>query len=233
MKQMEILQQKTAQGSQQTQGETFELVMVDTLRATFPGDSIDPVAKGVEGADVILVVNALGGARCGSIAIELKRTKAWSDGWIQKLKDNQRESKADVSVLVTHTMPKGVERLSQIDGVWVTDPKGAVGLIAVLRASLQEIAQVRKSQAGRADKASMVYDYLGGNEFRGQMEALVESFVSMRDGLESERRAVEKLWSKREKEIIRATVAAAGFYGSMQGLVGSSLPEIKQLSLTP
>lgn len=231
VKQMDELRRKAEQGSQQTQGEVFELTVESTLKETFVHDSIEPVAKGVCGGDILQVVNTKQGIRVGSILWELKRTKSFSEGWIQKLKDNQREAKAEVAVIVTSAMPAGIDRIGQVDGVWVVDPKSMLGIALALRASLFEVAQAKKAQAGRKEKSEEVYDYLNGVEFRGRVQALVESFSAMKEDLEAERRAFEKIWSKRDKQLVRAITTTAGFYGDLQGLIGSSLPEIKALSL--
>ena len=231
VKQMDELRRKAEQGSQQLQGESFELLVESTLKETFVHDSIEPVAKGVCGGDILQVVNTKQGIRVGSILWELKRTKSFSEGWIQKLKDNQREAKAEIAVIVTSAMPAGIDRIGQVDGVWIVDPKSMLGIALALRASLFEVAQARKAQAGRKEKSEEVYDYLNGVEFRGRVQALVESFSAMKEDLESERRAFEKIWAKRDKQLVRALTTTAGIYGDLQGLIGSSLPEIKALSL--
>lgn len=231
MKQMDEMRRKAEQGSQQAQGEAFELAVEEILKEAFVHDSIEPVAKGVTGGDILQVVNTKTGARCGAIVWELKNTKAFSEGWVQKLKDNQREAKADLAVIVTKAMPAGVERIGQVDGVWVVDLKSMMGLALALRASLVEIAQAKRAQAGRKEKAEEVWDYINGPEFRGRMQAIVELFVTMKEDLDSERRSIEKTWAKREKLLMRAIGSSAGMYGDFQGLVGSSLPEIKALSM--
>jgi hypothetical protein len=233
VKQMDELRRKAEQGSQQCQGESFELAVENTLRETFIHDSIEPVAKGVRGGDILQVVNTKQGVRCGAILWELKNVKNFSEGWIQKLKDNQREAKAEVAVLVTSTMPTGVERIGQVDGVWVVDPRSMMGIALALRASLFEVAQAKKAAAGRKEKSEEVWDYLNGVEFRGRVQALVESFIAMREDLETEKRAFEKIWSRRDKQLTRAMTSTAGFYGDLQGVIGSSLPEIKALTLDP
>jgi len=230
LRQVDEMRRKAEQGSTQLQGEVFELAIEAALREAFQDDLVEEVAKGVTGGDVRQVVRTPGRVPCGMIVWELKRTKSFSDGWLQKLRDNQRAEKAELAVLVTHAMPEGIRSIGQRDGVWVCDPQSAVELAAVLRASLQELAQARRAQVGRAGKAERVWDYLGGPEFRGRVQGLVEALSSMREGVDSERRAMEKIWSRREKELSRAVISAAGFYGDLQGL-GTSLQEIPQLSL--
>lgn len=231
IKQMDELRRKADQGSQQTQGEVVELEIEALLKEAFPHDSIEPVAKGVKGGDIVQVVQTRTGVRCGAIVWEIKQTRSWSDGWPTKLKDDQREAKADLAVIVTATMPKGVERIGQVDGVWVVDLKSFVGLALALRAQLVEVAQARQAQAGRKSKAEEVYSYVVGTEFRERVKALVETFIDMKDGLDAEKRAFDKIWQRREKQIVRVIGTTAGMYGEVSGLVGSSLPEIKELSL--
>lgn len=231
LKQIETLRQKADQSSQQAQGEVLELAIEGALREAFPEDDVAPVGKGINGADVIHTVKTSGGARCGSIAWELKRTKSFSGSWIPKLRDDQRAAKADLAVLVTYAMPEGIERIGQLDGVWVCDPKSALGLAVALRASLHELHQSKKARAGQQGKAEQVTEYVTGVEFRGKIQTLAESFVAMRDDLEAERRVTEKNFAKREKQILRAVGAVASTYGDLQGLLGSSLPEVPALSL--
>lgn len=224
------LKRKAEQGSQQSQGETLELSIEATLREAFPLDEIVPVEKGVSGADLALRVKTRAGAQVGTIIFELKRTKAFSPGWLPKLRDDQRAAKADLAVLVTTAMPDGVAHIGQVDGVWVASVAAYLGLTQALRASLVELAQAKQAQVGRRDKAEVILDYLNGVEFRGRVQAMVESFVSMREGVDAERRAFEKIWSRREKELGRAMTAAAGMWGDLQGL-GTSLQAIPQLTL--
>lgn len=227
---IEDLKRKAEQGSQQAQGESFELSVEEALREAFKHDSVEPVEKGVSGADIALHVRTRTGQPVGVIIFELKRTKAFSPSWLPKLRDDQRAAKADLAVLVTTTMPDGVRHVGQVDGVWVADPASFIGLAQALRASLVEVAQARQAQAGRKEKAEEVYDYLNGTEFRGRVQALVETFVAMKEDVETERRAFEKIWAKRDKQLLRAMTATAGFYGELQGL-GTPLQEIPALAL--
>jgi len=230
VKQTEELRRKAEQGSQQLQGETLELEIEALLKEAFPHDSIEPVEKGIRGADIILTVQTRTGVKCGAIVIELKRTKSWSDSWVEKVKGDMRAAKADVAVIATAVLPKGMERIAQVDGVWVSDYKSFLGLILALRAGLQEVAKARSVTAGRKEQATEVYDFVCGTEFRQRIEVMVESFVSMKENLDSERRAMEKIWAAREKTIARAVGAAAGICGALQG-IGAEMPDIPQLAL--
>jgi hypothetical protein len=167
----------------------------------------------------------------GTILWETKRTKNWSDSWIQKLKDDQRAAKADVAVLVSIVMPKGVNHIGNIDGVWIADFETFAGLATVLRTSIIQVAQTKITASGRGQKMELVYDYLSGQEFRHRVEAIVEPFVAMREDLDAERRSMEKVWSKREKQIQRVVKNMSGMYGDLQGIVGANLPELKILQL--
>lgn len=231
IKKMDELRRKADQGSQQAQGEVVELQIEAVLKEAFPHDTIEPVAKGVKGGDIVHTVQTRTGVRCGSIVWEIKQTRSFSEGWISKLKDDAREAKADIAVIVTATMPKGLERIGMVDGVWVVDLKSFVGLALALRSQLVEVAQARQAQVGRKTKAEEVYSYVVGPEFRGRVQALVETFVTMKEDLDSEKRAFDKIWQKREKQIVRVIGTTAGLYGEVQGLIGPSLPEIKELTL--
>ena len=236
-RQIEDLKRKAEQGSQQLQGEAGEGELEATLRSAFPWDVITPVAQGVRGADVHQVVidpsTALGaGTRrgCGSILWESKNAKNWSESWIAKLKDDQRALRADIAVLVTACLPRGCNRFTLIDGVLVTDFTCAAPLASVLRANLLQLTQARSAAANKGEKLELLYRYLSGVEFRQRLEAIVESFEQMRQDLDQERRATEKQWAKRLKQIERVTFNISGMYGDMQGLV-PALPVIHRLEL--
>lgn len=229
--QIEELKRKAEQGSQQRQGEVMELELEDQLRAAFPTDQITPVAKGKRGGDIIQRVRTRGGELAGSILWETKRTKNWSDGWITKLKDDQRAEKAEAAVVVSEALPGSANCIQQMDGVWVVDFASAIGLGIALRELLLEIAQARGALAGKNEKMEVLYNYLSGPQFRQRVEAIVESFATMKIDLDTERRAMEKQWAKREKQIERVIRNTAGMYGDLEGIIGASLPAVKILQL--
>ncbi|MCC7211240.1 MAG: DUF2130 domain-containing protein [Candidatus Brocadia sp.] len=231
-KALDEAKRKAHQGSMQTQGEVLELDLESLLKSQFPVDEIEPVPKGIKGADIVQRVHDRGGRFCGTIIWESKHTKAWNDGWLSKLKDDQREVKAEIAVLVTETMPKGIERFSQVGGVWVTSYVLSIALASVLRTSLIDLAQLKSSLVGKSEKMEVLYNYLSGSEFRQRIEAIVESFQSMKEDLEQEKRATAKMWAKREKQIERVVTNTAGMYGDMEGIIGTSLPHIRSLELT-
>ncbi len=229
-RQIEDLKRKAEQGSQQLQGEAGEAELEAALRAAFPYDDIVPVAQGVRGADVHQVVIDSRGARCGAILWECKNARNWSDGWIAKLKEDQRTLRADVAVLVTASLPKSCTRFTFVDGVLVTDFSCAAALAAILRSNLLQLAQTRNAAVNKGEKLELLYRYLSGVEFRQRVEAIVEAFERMRDDLEQERRAAERQWAKRAKQIEAVTFNIAGMYGDLQGLV-PALPSIERLEL--
>jgi len=230
-KQIDELKRKSEQGSQQMQGEVLELELEESLKEEFPFDDIEPVAKGIKGGDIIQTVKTQSGRICGRILWETKRTKNWSDSWIQKLKDDQRDAKADLAILASETLPKGFHHFRLISGVWVTDILSAVSLALALRVVLIQVARERETQVGKKEKMEIAYNYLTGQEFRNRVEAIVESFTAMKVDLEAERRAMLKIWAKREKQIERVISNAAGMHGDLQEIAGSSLPTIKILEL--
>ncbi len=223
------LQRKAELGSQQLQGEVAELDLEASLRAHFPRDTIEPVAKGIHGGDCLERVLSAAGQQAGSILWESKRTKLWSDGWLEKLRDDQRAAKADLAVLVTQTLPKSVERFGLVDQVWVTDAASALPLAAALRKGLLDVATARHAAAGRSSKMELLYTYLTGPEFRRRVEAIVEAFTSMRIDLDAERRAFEKQWARREKQIERVMLNTAGMWGELEGIAGTALTAIEGL----
>ncbi|ADG24462.1 TPA: DUF2130 domain-containing protein [Legionella pneumophila] len=230
-KQIEELKRKAEQGSQQLQGEVQELALESMLQTKFPLDSIEPVPKGEFGGDVIQKVAGSNGQICGTILWESKRTKNWSEGWLTKLKEDQRTAKAEISVIVSQALPSGVETFEMINGVWVTHPRAAYPVAMVLRQSLLEIAMARNSAEGQQTKMEMVYQYLTGPRFRQRVEAIVDAFSSMQSDLEKERKVIMKQWAKRNEQIERVMGATIGMYGDLQGIAGKSLQEIDGLEL--
>ena len=228
---IEELKRRAEQGSQQLQGEVLELELENLLRAKFQFDSIEPVPKGEYGGDVVQRVFGANGQCCGAILWESKRTKNWSDGWIAKLREDQRAAKAEIAVIVTHALPKGVDICEMVDGVWITHLRAAVPIAAILRQSLLELALARQSTEGQQTKTEMVYQYLTGPRFRQRVEAIVEAFSTMQEDLDKERKAFMKQWAKREQQIERVMSATVGMYGDLQGIAGKSLQEIEGLSL--
>jgi hypothetical protein len=228
---IEELRQKAEQSSQQLQGEVQELALENLLRARFPLDTIDPVPKGEFGGDVIHRVVGAEGRPSGTILWETKRTRNWSDIWLGKLREDQRAAKAEVAVIVSHALPKGIETFEMVDGIWVTHPRAALAVALVLRQSLLEIALARQSFQGLQTKTEMIYQYLTGPRFRQRVEAIVEAFSTMQEDLDKERKAIMRQWAKREEQIMRVMEATVGMYGDLQGIAGKSLQEIEGLEL--
>ncbi len=230
-RQIDELKRKAEQGSQQTQGEVLEVDLEAALRRAFPTDDIQPVAKGTLGADVLQVVRDERGTPCGTIVWESKRTKAWSDGWVQKIKDDKLAAKAQIAVLVSVTLPKEMPSFDCRDGVWVVPPLLAMCLATALRHTIIEAFSAKRASDGRHDKMAYVYDYLAGPEFKGRVTAIVETFTSMRADLDAEKKAMLRIWAKREKQIERIVANTAGLHGELQGIIGQSLPTIEALEL--
>jgi hypothetical protein len=225
------LKRKAEQGSQQTQGEVFELAIEDMLRENFPHDSIQAVLKGVRGADVTQRVLTPSGANCGTILWEVKNTKSFNKDWLSKLRDDQRQSGADLAVIVTVTMPENIKHFGFVDGIWISDMSTALGVACALRTQLIQVALSKVAQEGMSTKSEMLCTYLTGPSFRQRVEGVVEAFVTMQSDIESEKRAMEKTWSKRSKQVELAVRNLAQMYGDFQGVLGASLTEIPKLEM--
>ncbi|HEY3856695.1 MAG TPA: DUF2130 domain-containing protein [Verrucomicrobiae bacterium] len=228
-KQIEELKRRAEQGSQQLQGEVQELELETLLRAKFPHDNIEPVPKGEFGGDALQRVTSPLGQSCGTILWESKRTKNWSDGWLAKLRDDQRTAKAEIAVLISQVLPKEVEAFDLVDGVWITLPRVAIPVAIMLRQSLIELAVVRQSSEGQQTKTEMLYAYLTGPRFRLRVQAIVEAFSNMKEDLDKEKKAITKHWAKRDEQIERVMQATVGMYGDMQAIAGKTLQEIEGL----
>jgi|CXWL01.1.fsa_nt_gi hypothetical protein len=228
-KQIEDLKRRAEQGSQQLQGEVQELELENLLRTKFPFDAIEPVPKGEFGGDVLHRVRGNGGQDSGTILWESKRTKSWSDGWLTKLREDQRTAKAEVAVIVTQVLPKGVETFELVEGVWVTHPRAALPVAMILRQSLLDLAGARLASEGQQSKTEMVYQYLTGPRFKQRVEAIVEAFSTMQEDLSAEKKAIQRQWAKREIQIDKVMQSTVGMYGDLQGIAGKSLQEIEGL----
>lgn len=228
---IEELKRKAEQGSQQSQGEVLEIELEELLRLRFPTDLIEPVGKGELGADVVQQVNGSIGQSAGIILWESKRTKAWSDGWLPKLRDDQRRCGADVALIISQALPKNIEQFDLVDGVWIAHPRYAVPVAVALRQTLIEVSNSRLVQQGQQSKMEQVYQYLTGTKFRQRVEAVVEKFNDMREDLDKERRFMVRQWAKRETQIVSVIESTVGMVGDLQAIAGKAMPEIPSLDL--
>lgn len=231
-RQIEDLKRKAEQGSQQLQGEVLELELESVLRAHFPYDSVEPVGKGEFGGAVVQRVITPIGQACGTVLWETKRTKNWTDNWLAKLRTDQRAAGAELAILVTTTLPKGVDTFGYVEGIWVTDFRHVLPLAVALRQSLIEISAVRQAHDGQNTKMELVYQYLTGAKFRYRVEAIVEKFSEMQSDLDKEKRAMTRLWAKREAQIQGVIESTVGMYGDLQGIAGQALQEIDGLDIS-
>jgi len=230
-RQIEELRRKAEQGSQQLQGEALEIELESQLRARFARDLIEPVPKGEFGGDVLHRVFGPTGQACGTILWESKRTKNWSDGWLVKLRDDQRAAKAEIAMIVSSALPKGVESFDLIDGVWVVEPRFALPLAIALRQSLIDVAGSRLAQEGQQSKMELVYSYLTGPRFRHRIDAIVERFTEMQNDLDRERKTMMRMWAKREEQLRGVLDSTAGLYGDLQGIAGRAMADIESLDV--
>lgn len=230
-KQLREAQRKAQQGSQQMQGEVLELKMEEILRSEFPFDDVGEVPKGIRGADIMQTVCTNLGHKCGVILWESKNTKNWSPSWIAKLKNDQRQLKAELAVVVSSVLPDGVDTFGIVNGVWVVGMKDLLSLAHALRQQLIMVHQTRTAHQGKSSKAEIVYDYLISNEFKQRIEVWVEYFNNRRQEIDKEKKYYLTKWDREEKAIFRVMQNTAGIYGDLQGLIGSALPKVQSLEL--
>lgn len=232
-KALDDAQRKAAQGSQQLQGEILELDLEEALANHFRDDEIDPVAKGVNGADISHTVKSQSGIACGIILWEIKRTKNWTDGWIPKLKTDLRSAKANIPVIISEVLPKQLDNdMGQVDGVWVVKPKLAIVLATLLRKGLLDVGRQKALAANQGDKADALYSFVTSHEFSQQIESMIETYQEMTIQVTKERVVYEKLWAQREKQAGKLLMGTANIIGSVQGHIGqASMPKIKGLEL--
>jgi len=225
----EEMRRKAEQSSMQRQGEVQELLLEEILKENFPFDLIEEVGKGVEGADCIQIVRNHSGRECGKIIYESKRTKAWQNNWIDKLKTDMRSRGADIAILVTQTFPKDMERFGEKDGVWICNFAEAASVAALIRNGIIKVYEIQRSEENKGDKMQLLYNYLTGVEFRGQVEAIAEGFLAMKNSISRERMQMEKMWKEREKQLEKVLISTSALYGSVKGIAGASVGDIPLL----
>ena len=223
------MKRKAEQSSMQRQGEVQELLLESILKENFPFDIIEEVGKGVEGADCIQVVRNSSGTTCGKIIYESKRTKTWSNSWVDKLKADMRSRGADVAILVTQAFPKDMERFGEKDGIWICNFTEVNSVAHLLRNGIIKVYDIQRSEENKGDKMQLLYNYLTGNEFKGQVEAIVEGFMAMKQSIMKERIQMEKMWKEREKQLEKVLISTSGMYGSVKGIAGASVGNIPLL----
>lgn len=224
---------KAEQGSMQLQGEIQELEIIELLREFHPMDEINQSKKGANAADILQIVRTTNGAECGKIYYESKRTKSWSNDWIKKLKQDNLETKADILVLVTDALPKGIERYGLIENVWVCGFNDVRELSLVLRYGLLKLQQVAVANIGKDVKMEMLYKYLCSDEFKNLFESILAGFKSIQDSHSSEKLKMQRLWKEREKVLEQVLANTVEFYGSLKGIAGASIKEIDLLQFEP
>lgn len=231
LKEADDLRRKLQQGSQQMQGEAFELAFEDLLTHEFPNDIVSEVAKGTRGGDIVHEVVDQYGNSCGKILWELKNTKTWSEGWIDKLKQDKRDAHAEFAVIISEVVPTGIDSCKYYKGVWVTKQNFVIGIASSLRMTLIRVAMEKRAHDGKNDKKDIMYNYLSSVEFRNRVEAIVEAFTSMQNEIEKEKRYFNNKWSRDEKNIRQVIDNTYGMHGDLKGIMGNVLPNIKGLDL--
>jgi hypothetical protein len=225
------LKRKAEQGSMQMQGEVMELALEELLRREFPYDIISEVAKGVRGADVVQNVMNEFNKDCGIILYESKRTKAFSENWIEKLKDDMKDKGANIGIIVTDVMPTDMKKFGKRNGIWICILNEVSSLCFVLREMLIREHNVLIAQDNKGDKMHMLYNYLISEEFKSSVENIVEGFTNMKDEIDSEKRAMQRIWKEREKQLEKVISNTIDMYGTVKGIGGSSIQSVKSLDL--
>ena len=227
----EEMKRKQEQGSMQLQGEVQELAIEEWLAQKFPLDGVEEIKKGARGGDCIQTVNTREAQNCGSIYYESKRTKDFQPSWIEKFKADIRDRNANIGVLVTNVLPSDMDRMGMRDGIWICTYEEFKGLCAVLRQSIIRFNSALATQENKGDKMHMLYDFLTGNAFRMQVEAIVEGFSQLKIDLDTEKRSMQRIWKQREKQIEKVITSTVDMYGSIKGIAGNAVQSVKALEL--
>lgn len=230
-KTIDELKRKSEQGSQQVQGDAAEMNLRDILQTSFPTDTVSDVPTGVRGADLIQIVNTGQGKRAGTILWESKNTKAFSRDWVPKLRDDQAHAKSDICILATRAMPDGIETFGEMNGVLIVDLTFVIPLAKIIRKNIIRVSKMKQSLTGSGKKMEILYRYLLSPGFKSKIENIIQAFSSLKGELETERRAMHRIWSRREKQIDRVITSTSSLYGDLQGVTGDALPKIDTLEL--
>ncbi len=223
------LRRKINQGSQQTQGEAFELEFEKIIKREFPNDQVSEVAKGTKGGDIVQAVKDRNGNNCGKILWEMKNTKTWSELWVDKLKGDQRMAVADYAVLISEAVPDNVESARFYKNIWITKRSFVIGLACALRLNLIQISMAKRALDGKNGKSDLLFSYLSGTEFRLRVEAIIDAFTNMQIEIEKEKRYFSNKWARDEKNIRQVIDNTYGMHGDLKGIVGNTLPQIRGL----
>ncbi len=227
----EEMQRKQEQGSMQLQGEVQEMAIEEWLETAFPLDTIEEIKKGSRGGDCIQTVNTREFLNCGKIYYESKRTKTFQNDWIPKFKNDLREKGISVGVLITQALPKGIEKVGMVDGIWVCGFGDYQSIVKVLRDAIIRVHQAHAAQSNKGDKMSLLYDYLTGPNFKMQLNSIVQAFEKLKMDLEKEKRAMQKIWKEREIQIDQVVNNTIDMYGSLRGIAGNNIQTISSLEL--
>lgn len=227
----EEMRQLQEQGSQQLQGEAQELALEDYLKTYYPHDTITPIGKGEKGADVLHIINTQYKSNCGSVYYESKRTKKFNDDWIIKLKKDMQAKGADIGVIVTAVYPDGMERMDIKDGIYICSFSEFKALSGILRTTVLQVSDAKGLEENRLEKKELLYNYLTSTEFKLQLETIVNSFTTLEQDLQKERKATEASWKRRERQIRNVLDATCQMYGSIQGIAGAEVQQIESLEI--
>lgn len=217
------------QANVQLTGEVQELAIIEILNDIYPHDEILQSSKGANAADIMQTIRLQDGTMCGKIYYESKRTKNWSNDWIAKFKQDNLAAKADLLVLVTNALPKGIERYGIIDDVWVTNFNDFKELTLVLRHTLIKLHALSITQNNGSTKMEILYKYLTSKEFKGIFESIMEGFKNLQQSHHAEKLKMQSLWKEREKLLEQIFSSSIEFYGNLRGIAGSAMPTIKML----
>ncbi len=228
---IETLKRKAELGSQETQGEALEKQLQEILQQTFKFDKFSDVKKGLKGADIIQTVFNSSGKDCGTILWETKNTKTFMGDWVEKLKKDQQAANADIAVLMTVTLPREIKNFGMYKGIWVTTYNSALGLATALRNGLLDVAKQKIVSAGNTSTKTLIYDYVTGKEFAMTIKVVASAFIKMQEELEAERRAITRIWKKREKQLVTVVENLSGMRGSIEGISQKALPDVDVMSL--
>lgn len=229
----EELKRKVEQGSQQAQGEVLELELEKLLKTEFPLDEILPIAKGKRGADIIQTIKNHYGQICGKIIWEAKRAQSWDNKWVVKLKDDQREAKAEIAVLIANILPQNIKNFGFKNGIWISDYGSILGLATALRINLIDLMIIKLVHIGKNEKLEVLHQYITGTEFKQRIEAIIEAFTTLQDEIEREKRWFAAKWARQEKSIRKVIDHTLGMHGDLQSIMGKSLADIKGLGMLP
>tara|TARA_B100001559_G_scaffold134230_1_gene112818 strand:+ start:118 stop:1407 length:1290 start_codon:yes stop_codon:yes gene_type:complete len=208
---IERLQQQSKSG--ELEGEVLELAVENQLRNLHPRDNIKEVKRGNYGADIEQSVLTNTGSVAGKILWECKKHKKWQNSWLNTIRKNALEFNADTMVIVTTTMPKGMETFGKIDDVFICKYSEVSVVSQLLNHAVLKAHRDNQRGEHMMSIHERVSEYISGPEFAMVMRVVIKAYEDFEDDLRKEEQYMKTRWKSRRiylSEVIDSITSLAG-----------------------